>query len=160
MKSQHQRVDAFVHGRRRRRCFSSSWAARATARFRQSGVAHDEHKRRLFFIYGEKNSNFFFCSLSRLGFLSKKRLSKFEPRFSRRKTFSTAESAQFNHTTYKTPVFAKRKRTPRCRFRVRIYYSRRRLRAEERSTRPPRRRHTKAKPPSRCALPTMVRTSS
>ena len=93
MKSQHQRVDAFVHGRRRRRrCFSSSWDARATARFRQSGVAHDEHKRRLFFIYGEKNSNFFF-SLSRLGFcLSKKRLSQFEPRFSRRKTFSTAKA--------------------------------------------------------------------
>ena len=61
MKSQHQRVDAFVHGRRRRRrCFSSSWDARATARFRQSGVAHDEHKRRLFFIYGEKIQTFFF----------------------------------------------------------------------------------------------------
>ena len=115
-----------------------------------------------FFLFMGKKFKLFF-SLSRLGFcLSKKRLSQFEPRFSRRKTFSTAESAQFNHTTYyKTPkVFAKRKRTPRCRFRVRIYYSRRRLRAEERSTRPPRRRHTKAKPPSRCALPTMVRTSS
>ena len=101
MKSQHQRVDAFVHGRRRRRrrCFSSSWDARATARFRQSGVAHDdEHKRRLFFISGEKNSNFFFCSLSCLGFLSKKRLSQFEPRFSRRKTHSRLRKAR-NLTT-------------------------------------------------------------
>ena len=102
MKSQHQRVDAFVHGRRRRRCFSSSWDARATARFRQSGVAHDdEHKRRLFFISGEKNSNFFFCSLSRLGFLSKKRLSQFEPRFSRRKTNSRLRKAR-NLTTQLT----------------------------------------------------------
>jgi hypothetical protein len=67
VKSQHQRVDAFVHGRRRR-CFSSSWDARATARFRQSGVAHDdEHKRRLFF-YGEKIQKKFFLFLSCLGF--------------------------------------------------------------------------------------------
>ena len=119
-----------------------------------------------FFLFMGKKFKLFFCSalfrvLHNIGFSGvllslKKNASKFEPR--RRKKFSTAKAR--NHTTYKTPVFAKRKRTPRCRFRVRIYYSRRRLRAEERSTRPPRRRHTKAKPlPSRCALPTMVRPS-
>lgn len=52
-----------------------------------------------FFLFlGKKIQTFFFCSLSRLGFLSKKRLSQFEPRCSRRKTNSRLRKAR-NLTT-------------------------------------------------------------
>ena len=65
-------------------------------------VAHDdEHKRRLFFISGEKKFKlFFFCSLSRLGFSQKNASLNSSPAVVEERQFSTAESAQFNHTTY------------------------------------------------------------